>query len=104
MPKFVPRQRKHKVVARQKAPANDLPADANAEQILPVEQRERDEKRRAMKDELVRESQSKMSGKKKKRLDKYIDTKLKKEENLELLKKIGFAKSQSRHQSLPELE
>jgi ATP-dependent RNA helicase DHX37/DHR1 len=89
MPKFVPRQRKHKVVARQKAPANDLPADANAEQILPVEQRERDEKRRAMKDELVRESQSKMSGKKKKRLDKYIDTKLKKEENLELLKKLA---------------
>ncbi|KAF3041600.1 putative ATP-dependent RNA helicase DHR1 [Didymella heteroderae] len=89
MPKFVPRQRKHKVVARQKAVANDAPAEANAEQILPAEQRERDEKRRAMKDELVRESQSKMSGKKKKRLDKYIDTKLKKEENLELLKKLA---------------
>lgn len=89
MPKFVPRQRKHKVVARQKAAANDAPTEANAEQILPAEQRERDEKRRAMKDELVRESQSKMSGKKKKRLDKYIDTKLKKEENLELLKKLA---------------
>jgi ATP-dependent RNA helicase DHX37/DHR1 len=89
MTKFVPRQRKHKVVARQKTVANDAPAEANAEQILPVEQRERDEKRRAMKDELVRESQSKMSGKKKKRLDKYIDTKLKKEENLELLKKLA---------------
>ncbi|KAF3050674.1 putative ATP-dependent RNA helicase DHR1 [Didymella keratinophila] len=89
MPKFVPRQRKHKVVARQKAAANDAPAEANAEQILPAEQRERDEKRRAMKDELLRESQSKVSGKKKKRLDKYIDTKLKKEENLELLKKLA---------------
>ena len=90
MPKFVPRQRKHKVVARQKATApNDAPAEANAEQILPAEQRERDERRRAMKDELVRETQSKMSSKKKKRLDKYIDTKLKKEENLELLKKLA---------------
>lgn len=88
MPKFVPRQRKHKVVARQKAAQNET-TEANAEQILPAEQRERDERRRAMKDELVRESQSKMSGKKKKRLDKYIDTKLKKEENLELLKKLA---------------
>lgn len=90
MPKFVPRQRKHKVVARQKAASrDDAPAEANADQILPVEQKERDEKRRAMKDELVRETQSKMSSKKKKRLDKYIDTKLKKEENLELLKKLA---------------
>jgi ATP-dependent RNA helicase DHX37/DHR1 len=91
MPKFVPRQRKHKVVARQKAAHNDEPTegDANADQILPAEQRERDEKRRALKDGLVREAQGKMSGKKKKRLDKYIDTKLKKEENLELLKKLA---------------
>jgi ATP-dependent RNA helicase DHX37/DHR1 len=91
MPKFVPRQRKHKVVARQKAARNDdaPQADANADQILPAEQRERDERRRALKDDLVRDAQGKMSGKKKKRLDKYIDTKLKKEENLELLKKLA---------------
>ncbi|KAF1364146.1 P-loop containing nucleoside triphosphate hydrolase protein [Lizonia empirigonia] len=89
MPKFVPRQRKHKVVARQKPAHHEGPSEANTEQILPTEQRERDERRRAMKDDLVRESQSKMSGKKKKRLDKYIDTKLKKEENLELLKKLA---------------
>ena len=88
MPKFIPRQRKHKVVARQK-PVYDEPAEANPEQILPAEQRERDERRRAMKDDLVREAQGKMSGKKKKRLEKYIDTKLKKEENLELLKKLA---------------
>ncbi|KAG9200615.1 putative ATP-dependent RNA helicase DHR1 [Epicoccum nigrum] len=90
MPKFVPRQRKHKVAARQKAAArNDAPAEANVEQILPAEQKEREERRRAMKDELVRDTQSKMSSKKKKRLDKYVDTKLKKEENLELLKKLA---------------
>ncbi|KAH3965535.1 hypothetical protein HBH64_121950 [Parastagonospora nodorum] len=89
MPKFVPRQRKHKVVARQKSANGAQIEDANAEQILPAEQREREEKRRALKDELVRESQGKISGKKKKRLDKYVDTKLKKEENLALLKKLA---------------
>ena len=78
MPKFVPRQRKHKVIARQKQhggpnDAGDAAiADANAAEILPAEQRARNERRAAMKGELVRESQGKMSGKKKKRLDKYI--------------------------------
>ena len=77
MPKFVPRQRKHKVVARQKAAAhNDAPTEANVEQILPAEQREREERRRAMKDELVRDTQSKMSSKKKKRLDKKEELRL----------------------------
>jgi hypothetical protein len=77
MPKFVPRQRKHKVIARQKQHggqygADDAVADANAAEILPAEQREREQKKAAMKGELVREAQGKMSGKKKKRLDKYI--------------------------------
>jgi len=92
-PKFVPRQRKHKVIARQKsAQPYAENGDANAEQILPVEQREREEKKKALKDELVRESQGKITGKKKKRLDKYVDTKLKKEENLALLKKLASHK------------
>jgi ATP-dependent RNA helicase DHX37/DHR1 len=92
MPKFVPRQRKHKVIARQKTPSGPQADEANAEQILPAEQREREEKKKALKDELVRESQGKISGKKKKRLDKYVDTKLKKDENLELLKKLATTK------------
>ncbi|KAF7448074.1 Pre-mRNA-splicing factor ATP-dependent RNA helicase PRP16 [Pyrenophora tritici-repentis] len=92
MPKFVPRQRKHKVLARRK-PSNDgATIDANAAEILPQEEQERAQKKAALKDELTRESQGKMSGKKKKRLDKYIDTKLKKEENLELLKKLASQK------------
>jgi ATP-dependent RNA helicase DHX37/DHR1 len=93
MPKFVPRQRKHKVIARQKSthPQEDA-ADANAEQILPAAQREREEKKKALKEMLVRESQGKITGKKKKRLDKYVDTKLKKEENLVLLKKLASHK------------
>jgi ATP-dependent RNA helicase DHX37/DHR1 len=72
MPKFVPRQRKHKVLARRKTPASDTTVDANATEILPQEEQERAQKKAALKDELTRESQGKMSGKKKKRLDKYI--------------------------------
>ncbi|KAL5117087.1 putative ATP-dependent RNA helicase DHR1 [Pleosporales sp. CAS-2024a] len=92
MPKFVPRQRKHKAIARQKTSSGPQIDDANAEQILPTEQREREEKKKALKEELMRESQAKVSGKKKKRLDKYVDTKLKKEENLALLKKLASTK------------
>jgi len=72
MPKFVPRQRKHKVLARQKTQAHEAAADTNATEILPQDEQERAQKKAALKDELTRESQGKMSGKKKKRLDKYI--------------------------------
>ncbi|KAF2203005.1 P-loop containing nucleoside triphosphate hydrolase protein [Delitschia confertaspora ATCC 74209] len=99
MPKFVPRQRKHKVIARQKREATadvnqfeDGAADPNAAVFLPAEKREREERKRAMKNELVAESKGKMSAKKKKRLDHYIDTKLRKEENLVLLKKLAAHK------------
>jgi hypothetical protein len=72
-PKFVPRQRKHKVIARQKAAsARDAALDANTEEILPLEQQEHNQKKAALKEDLVRESQGKVTGKKKKRLDKYI--------------------------------
>ncbi|KAF2855011.1 DEAH-box RNA helicase-like protein [Plenodomus tracheiphilus IPT5] len=87
-PKFEHRQRKHKVIARRKASHGDFQPDGNAAEILPTEQREHLDKKAALKEELVREAQGKISGKKKKRLDKYIDTKLKKEENLALLKKL----------------
>ncbi|KAL6702723.1 putative ATP-dependent RNA helicase DHR1 [Coniothyrium glycines] len=90
MPKLVPRQRKHKAIARQK---HTVPQhDANAAEILPREERERAEQKQALKDELLKEAQGKISGKKRKRLDKYIDTKLKKEENLALLKKLAEQK------------
>jgi ATP-dependent RNA helicase DHX37/DHR1 len=76
MPKFVPRQRKHKVLARQKASGglheDNAGNDANATEILPAEKREREERKSKMREELAREAQGKMSGKKKKRLDKYI--------------------------------
>ena len=71
MPKFVPRQRKHKVLARQKQ-GNGGTQDANAEVILPRERQEREGKKKALKEEIIQEAQGKMSGKKRKRLDKYI--------------------------------
>src|ERR1700722_4648190 len=90
MPKFIPRQRKHK--ARQREAATDnVSANTNQTQLLPQNQSERDEKRRKLKEEL-RAGQGKISGKKQKRLDKYIDTKLKKDENLELLRKLSQGK------------
>ncbi|KAL1601648.1 putative ATP-dependent RNA helicase DHR1 [Paraconiothyrium brasiliense] len=92
MPKFTPRQRKHKVIARQNASTSNDASDANATEILPEEQRLRNEKKAALKNELVAESKGKISGKKKKRLDKYVETKLKKEENLVLLKKLAEQK------------
>lgn len=74
MPKFVPRQRKHKVIARRKASShsNGETNDANTEEILPQEVKDRAEQKRVLKDELLRDAQGKISGKKKKRLDKYI--------------------------------
>ncbi|KAI9789891.1 MAG: putative ATP-dependent RNA helicase DHR1 [Candelina submexicana] len=90
MPRFVPRQRKHKVLQRQQrhgVPTAPL-GDSNAAEILPVSKSEKEEKRRRLKEEL-RAQQPKISSKKQKRLDKYIDTKLKKEENLELIKKLA---------------
>ena len=72
MPKFVPRQRKHKVLRRTNGGKDATPAlDSNALELLPASQREREEKRRKLKEEL-RAQQPKMSGKKQKRLDKYI--------------------------------
>ncbi|KAI9697999.1 MAG: putative ATP-dependent RNA helicase DHR1 [Candelina mexicana] len=90
MPRFVPRQRKHKVLQRQQrhgVPTAPM-GDSNAAEILPVSKGEKEEKRRRLREEL-RAQQPKISSKKQKRLDKYIDTKLKKEENFELIKKLA---------------
>ncbi|KAI1138726.1 P-loop containing nucleoside triphosphate hydrolase protein [Hypoxylon sp. FL0543] len=94
--KFVPRQRKHKVLARQKAQQSgvqdggDAPSqpDSNALEILPDAQKaEREAKRAQLREEL--KGQAKVSGKKAKRLEKYIDNKLKKDENRALLAELA---------------
>ena len=89
MPKFVPRQRKHKARDREKRAAA-LPStlDTNATEILPSSKAESEARRRQLREEL-RAQLPKISSKKQKRLDKYIDTKLKKEENAELIRKLA---------------
>ncbi|EHK20055.1 uncharacterized protein TRIVIDRAFT_224234 [Trichoderma virens Gv29-8] len=92
MAKFVPRQRKHKVLARERAKesARHEVEDTNQE-ILPAAKKELEEKKARMKEQL-KEDGAKMSGKKAKRLEKYIDNKLRKDENRELLAKLAERK------------
>ena len=88
MPKFVPRQRKHKVIARSKAKSTEPHVDSNAVEIVPAAKSELEEKKQRLKQELLKDG-VKVSGKKAKRLEKYLETKLKKDENRELLGKVS---------------
>jgi ATP-dependent RNA helicase DHX37/DHR1 len=88
-PKFVPRERKHKRLDKLK-PANDSLPEANASIVLPTSAADREARRRKLQEELrAQQPQSKVSGKKRKRLEHYIDTKLRKDENQELIKKLA---------------
>jgi ATP-dependent RNA helicase DHX37/DHR1 len=90
-PKFVPRERKHRRLEKLKPSTHGAtPQDANADIVLPTTVVEREERRRKLQEEIrAQQPQSKVSGKKRKRLDHYIDTKLRKEENQELIKKLA---------------
>ncbi|KAJ3560063.1 hypothetical protein NPX13_g9434 [Xylaria arbuscula] len=99
--KFVPRQRKHKKIAREAREAEQaaiedgvtasLPADSNVVEILPdAKKAAEDAKRARMKAEL--KGDAKMSSKKAKRLEKYIDKKLAKDENRALLAQLAANK------------
>ncbi|KAK7607922.1 P-loop containing nucleoside triphosphate hydrolase protein [Phyllosticta paracitricarpa] len=102
MPKFVPRQRKQKARLREESERQAAAAkvngsatvdNANAEVILPAGKQDQEDRRKRLKEELrAQQPQSKISAKKQKRMDKYIDNKLKKEENLELIKKLAAQK------------
>ncbi|CAD6576678.1 MAG: putative ATP-dependent RNA helicase DHR1 [Alectoria sarmentosa] len=95
MPKFVPRQRKHKVRRRLEQDGGKVGVptgnDSNAAEILSSTFTEKEKKKQNMKNAL-RAQQPKISSKKQKRLDKYVDKKLRKEENLDLIKKLANAK------------
>ncbi|RKF57129.1 putative ATP-dependent RNA helicase PB1A10.06c [Erysiphe neolycopersici] len=93
-PKFVPRQRKHKVIARQKvADGNiELKSDSNASELIPLSKSEIQEKKRQIRDSL-RKDGIKISSKKAKRLEKYLETKLRKDENRKLISQLAEAKS-----------
>lgn len=91
--KHVPRQRKqkHRNLARnnrqQNGQGDDIDAP-NAQEILPEQIREKEARKARMREEL-RNQGVKVSSKKSKRLDKYIENKLKKDENRELLAKLA---------------
>ena len=76
MPRFVPRERKHKVRKRLEEHGNGggnshLASDPNAVEILSGTSKEKEDRRQAIKDAL-RAQQPQMSSKKQKRLDKYV--------------------------------
>ncbi|KAF7926182.1 uncharacterized protein EAE98_006477 [Botrytis deweyae] len=91
-PKFTPRQRKHKVLARNKVNDSEAPVDSNATEILPSSKAAHEEKKQKLKAELAGEN--KISGKKAKRLEKYIETKLRKDENRILIEKLSKKKEE----------
>lgn len=70
MPKFTPRQRKHKINKREKHTAV-VPQDTNVVELQPASKTEKEERRQELREEL-RAQQPKISSKKQKRLDKYI--------------------------------
>lgn len=85
-----PRKQKHRNLARSNRhddKADDIDAP-NAREILPEQIREKEARKAHMRDEL-RNQGVKVSSKKSKRLDKYIENKLKKDENRELLAKLA---------------
>ncbi|KAJ9664325.1 putative ATP-dependent RNA helicase DHR1 [Neophaeococcomyces mojaviensis] len=87
--KFAPtRQRKRKVVARQSQVQQ--PQDTN-QVVITATKSEREDRRQQLRNEL-RAQQLTISAKKQKRLNKYVENKLKKEENLDLVKKLAVEK------------
>ncbi|CAL8583195.1 putative ATP-dependent RNA helicase DHR1 [Xanthoria parietina] len=86
MAKFVPRDRKKR---RRKADNTQDGGilDTNVVEVIPPVASEREKKKREIKNS-IRAQQPAMSGKKAKRLDKYIDTKLRKEDTLGLIKQL----------------
>ena len=73
MPKFVPRQRKHRVRERLKHDGADsrLTRDSNPLETVPIISNGKEEERQR-RNYAIRAEQPTMSSKKKKRLDKYI--------------------------------
>ncbi|KAK6534695.1 putative ATP-dependent RNA helicase DHR1 [Arthrobotrys megalospora] len=95
MGKFVPRDRKQRNKSKSKntATTNDISSSQNPNALIvvpqTVEEKEAKAKRKEeLKAELRATQSSKITSKKAKRLDKYIDNKLKKEERVRLIEKL----------------
>ncbi|KAK5732075.1 putative ATP-dependent RNA helicase DHR1 [Elasticomyces elasticus] len=90
MAPYVARERKHKRLAKKPQPTQVVAPD----ELIPETKTEREARRAKIAEELrlQQPADSKVSSKKRKRLGHYIDTKLRKEENLDLLKKLAAHK------------
>lgn len=88
MPPFVPKPRKQRARREAASAATSAAAitDPNAAVILPGNKADREEQKRRLREELRREQATKPSAKKQKRLDKYIENKLRRDETMEVLK------------------
>jgi len=97
-PVFKPRQRKRKVLDRQRAnkKSSGTEVDSNVVEYVPPVKAAVEEEKRQIKEELRKEG-TKISGKKAKRLEKFIETKLKKDENRILLGKAAKSTIDTSH-------
>ncbi|KAL8992735.1 MAG: hypothetical protein Q9188_007509, partial [Gyalolechia gomerana] len=86
MAKFVPRDRKARR-KRDRRAHNEGAPDSNVAEIIPTATSEKEKKKKEMKDS-IRAQQPKMSSKKSKRLDKYIDKKLRKKDTMDLIRQL----------------
>ncbi|KAL8729434.1 MAG: hypothetical protein Q9181_005003 [Wetmoreana brouardii] len=86
MARFTPRDRKQRRRRYGKS-KNEEAMDTNAVEVMPITASEKEKKKREMKD-AIRAQQPTMSSKKSKRLDKYIDKKIRKEDTLDLIKQL----------------
>lgn len=94
MPRFVPRERKHKRLAKQQHSGGAHTAHhANAEVIIPSSAADKEARRKQLQKEIrAQQPQDHINSKKRKRLDHYVETKLKREENAELIRKLAGQK------------
>lgn len=87
------RQRKHKVLARQKNNRTPQTEPDPNQDIITATKSEREARRQQLRAELkASQNIPRVSAKKQKRLDKYVDNKLKHDENRDLLKKLAAEK------------
>ncbi|KAL8993190.1 MAG: hypothetical protein Q9169_006534 [Polycauliona sp. 2 TL-2023] len=86
MARFVPKDRKKRRRKNDKIQSSEV-LDTNVVEVIPKAASEKEKKKNEIR-ESIRAQQPAMSSKKAKRLDKYIDTKLRKEDTLGLIKQL----------------
>ncbi|KAK1229881.1 putative ATP-dependent RNA helicase DHR1 [Marasmius sp. AFHP31] len=85
----------HKRKKKSQAPVEESSTDPNSLVHVPKTKEEKEADRKdKLKQELIDQSNSKWNSKKKKRLDKYIEKKLKKEERVQLFEKLSQSQAQ----------